>query len=96
MFSTYLVGGLFGLSILCIPGDMTHLRVLTYLLAQGVTVACFVLANGITAEIISTDARSTTFVVVDGISKVSKKSDVQRVVHEVETTRKRDLGPVAL
>ncbi len=70
MLSTYSLGGLVGLSILFMPSEWVWVRVCTYLLAQGVITASFVLADEIAAEIVSTDTRSTTFVIVDGVSKV--------------------------
>ncbi len=70
MFSVYFVGGAVGLAILAIPADAVSARVTIYVLAQAVITGSFVLADEIAAEVVSTDVRSMSFVIVDGVSKV--------------------------
>ncbi len=70
MFSVYCIGGAIGLSILAIPFDVIAARVIVYLLAQAMIAGSFVLADEFVAEVVSTDVRSVSFVLVDGISKV--------------------------
>ncbi len=70
MFLVYFLGGCVGLSILALPAEWTAARVVVYMLAQAVITGSFVLADEIVAEVVSTDVRSISFVVVDGVSKV--------------------------